>query len=161
MLAALAYLGADVYAIESFGSHFLRERGYKVFRTLDEIPKGLLFDGIVTIDVLEHLTTPWNELKRFMEICKTNSFVYIATPNVGGLNARIYGSRWREALNPSHLVLFTPRSLEQVLASCGYKRYRRLRWFIRYSRNPALLLLRYPLQASRLDGELRYLAWNS
>jgi len=161
MLTALAELGADVYAIEPFGYQFLASKGFSTFRTLDEIPEGVIFDGIVTIDVIEHLYAPWNELRRFSEILKDSGWVYIATPNACGLNAKIFRSGWQEVLKPGHLIFFTPCSLEAVLTYCGMTRSRRLRWFIKYSDNPIRALLHYFLQALYLGGELNYLAWKS
>ena len=161
MLTALAELGADVCGVEPFGYQFLKERGFTTFRTLDEVPKGLTFDGITMIEVIEHLPAPWNEIRRFSEILKDSQWTYIATPNACGLNARVSRSSWREVLKPGHLIFFTPRSLETILTNCGMARYRRLPWFIHYSKNPIRILLHYILQALYLDGELRYLAWKS
>src|SRR5205823_4085133 len=84
MLTALKELGADVCAIEPFGYQFLENKGFITFRTLDEIPVGIIFDGIVAIDVIEHLYAPWNELRRFLEILKDSGWVYISTVNAGG-----------------------------------------------------------------------------
>jgi hypothetical protein len=161
MLTALEELGADVCAIEPFGYEFLKSGGFRTFRTLDEIPKGVIFDGIVAIDVIEHLYAPWNELQRFSELLKTSGWVYIATPNAYGLNAKVFRSGWREVLKPGHLVFFTPCSLETVLKNCGLIRYRQLRWFIKYSDDPFHTVLHYFLQALDLGGELSYLAWKS
>ncbi len=161
MLTALEELGADVYAVEPFGYQFLESRGFVTFRTLDEIPEGVVFDGIVAIDVMEHLYAPWNELRRFSQILKDSGWVYIATPNACGLNAKIFRSGWQEVLKPGHLIFFTPRSLQAVLTRCGMRRSRRLRWFIKYNDNPVRTLLHYFLQTLGLGGELSYLAWKS
>lgn len=159
MLTALEELGAEVHALEPFGGEYLRQQGFRTFRNVDELPEGLSFDGIVSIDVIEHLAMPWSELTRFKSILTETGWVYIATPNANGLNARLFGSEWREALKAGHLVFFTPRSLGLALRHCGYTCHRRLKWFFGYSRSYIRTGRDYLLQSLRLDGELRYLAF--
>jgi len=156
-LTALSELGADVYGVEPFGYESLIERGFKMFRTLDEIPEGLTFDGIITMDVVEHLTSPWDEIKRLDSLLNTGGFLYISTPNADSLRAKIEGDKWREAMRPGHFVLFTGDSLEKMLDRAGCKNRKRLRWYINYTKNSIHNLLVYFLQAVHIDGELRYL----
>lgn len=157
VLTALSELGADVYGVEPFGYEGLVERGFKMFRTLDEIPEGLTFDGIITMDVVEHLGSPWEEISRFNPLLNEGGFIYISTPNADCLRAKIEGEKWREALRPGHFVLFTGDSLEMMLDRLGYKNRKRLRWYIKYNGNNIHNLLGYILQTARIDGELRYL----
>lgn len=157
MLTAFAKLGADVFGIEPFGYEYLEKRGFTAFRTLDELPKQLAFDGVVMEDVLEHIITPWNELKRLKEHLTGCGWIFISTPNASGFSAKAFRSKWPEAVKLGHLYFFTPSSLETLLANCAYARCRRLRWFIRYSKNPIHEFIHYSLQAFYLDGELKYL----
>jgi len=159
MLTALSELGADAYGIEPFGNEYLKKQGFNIFRSLDELPQGSTFDGVVSIDVVEHLPTPWNEIKRCRDFLTPSGWLYIATLNSQGLNARVYRSKWREVVKRGHLMFFTPRSLASILAACGYERCRRLRWFVQYDNSKAHTSLHYVLQALYLDGELRYLAF--
>jgi SAM-dependent methyltransferase len=156
-LTALSELGADVYGVEPFGYDGLVEKGFKMFRTLDEIPEEFTFDGIITMDVVEHLESPWEEIKGFSRLLKEDGFIYISTPNVGSLRAKIEGEKWREAVRPGHFVLFNQDSLENMLERLGYKSMKRLRWYLKYDQNNIHKLLGYILQTVRIDGELRYL----
>jgi len=61
MLKALMELGAKVVGIEPYGLDFLRAQGFEAYEDISEV-KGN-FDGIVTIDVIEHLRNPWDILK--------------------------------------------------------------------------------------------------
>jgi len=160
-MAALSELGADVYGVEPFGYENLQNQGFKIFRTLEEIPNNLTFDGIVTRDVIEHLRTPWFEIQKFNDLLVENGFIYIATPNADSLRAKIHGEKWREAVKAGHVVLFTPYCLETVLDLSGYKGYERLKWFIQYSKNPLRNILQYALQTFHIDGELHYLVRKS
>jgi hypothetical protein len=40
------------------------------------------------------------------------------TPNIGGLQARLFGSEWRSAI-PDHVTLFDKITLERLLAGAG------------------------------------------
>ena len=159
MLAALSELGADVYAVDPFGYEYLRQKGFKAYRSLDEVPQGLHFDGIVTMDVIEHLHEPWKEISRLRTLLDPSGWIYISTPNAGGIKARILGPRWREAKKDVHLMFFTPLGLETILSRCGFARHQRVKWFIRFSKNPFDVAMHYSFQALSIDGVLRYLAW--
>jgi len=159
MLRALRHLGAYVVAIEPFGYARLQAQGFSVFRSVAELPTGLELDGIVTLDVIEHLPTPWATLRDLGALLRTGGWMFTATPNGHSLAARVHGPRWRDATNPGHLVVLSPKSLATALAAAGFTRYARLRWFIRYDDRVGRRFVHWGLQAARMDGELRYLAW--
>ncbi len=160
MMAALQELKGDVYAVEPFGWEYLERNGLRTWRSVDQVPPDLMFHGITTIDVVEHLPTPWTELNKLKNLLVASGWIYISSPNAKGLNARVYGSNWREAAKPGHLTFFTPSSIESMLTKCGFCDPRRLRWLIPYSANPAYRCLHYLLQCLRIDGELRYIAFS-
>lgn len=155
---ALAELGAAITAVEPFGHQHLRQQGIRVYPDLQQLPAEARFDGIVCLDVLEHLTAPWETLLRLRGRLAENGWIFLATPNPAGLNARLRGPRWREARKPGHLMFFDSPALERLLQRCGYPVYRRLVWTIAYSGGALGKLQDYSLQIARLDGELRYLA---
>lgn len=84
-------------------------------------------------------------------------WIYVATGNPVGLNAK--KGRWREARKQGHLLFPHPRTMERILRGAGFQRIRRLRWLIRFKRNPVKVGVHYLMQLLGLDGELRYLAW--
>jgi len=159
MVAALRDLGANVCAVEPFGHRYLQQEGFPAVPSLDALPRGAKFDGILAIEVIEHLPSPWKEIAALRQLLKESGWLFVTTPNAAGLNAKLRGSRWREAQKPGHVVFFTPRNLESLLARCGYRCHRRLRWFIGYSSKPLRVWRDYTLQLLRLDGELRYMAF--
>jgi 2-polyprenyl-3-methyl-5-hydroxy-6-metoxy-1,4-benzoquinol methylase len=158
MATALIELNADVYAIEPFGYDFLVSQGIKAFKSIDELPPDLLFDGVVSISVLEHLDAPWKQMAEIRARLKPSGWAYLATPNAHGLTARWNGDDWREAMRPGHLLLLTPESIARMIKSTGYSRYERLKWYVAY-RPGIRTYLGYVLQMLHLDGELRYLAF--
>jgi SAM-dependent methyltransferase len=159
MVKALRDLGAETYAVEPFGYHQLRAQGFSVFRSLLDLPADLRFDGIVTLDVLEHVPLPWETIGQLHALLKPRGWIFVATPNNRSLAARMRGADWSDASNPGHLVVLSPRSLLLALETGGFRRVRRQTWFIRYADSIERRLIHWCLQAARIDGELRYVAW--
>jgi SAM-dependent methyltransferase len=160
MAAALQTAGARVIAVEPYAYEYCRGLGIETYRSLEEVPSGLTFDGIVTIDVIEHLRKPWLDLLTLRRFLRPGGWLYISTLNASGLNARLSRGRWREALKIDHFSFFSPEILERMFWEAGYINCKRLRWRVRYNRNPARALLNMVLQSTGLEGELRYVCYN-
>lgn len=156
MLEALRGVGARAVGVEPHGFEYLQSKGFKVYRTLPEVPGT--WDGIVMIDVFEHLEKPWETLTSLRNLLAEDGWIYIATPNPVGLNARINKGRWREARKPAHLVFPHPSTMEKMLIHAGFRRIKRLRWLVRFHENPVKMVLNWAMQVGGLDGELKYLA---
>ena len=159
MAETLNELGAEVSCLEPFGHEFLRSRGFEVYRSLQEISARERFDGAVMIDVWEHLSEPWKVLRKLCTLLGPGGWVLVAAPNPLGLNARMSGGHWREAKKRVHLLFPGPGTMQQVLIHSGFATYRRLKWVVRTTDNPARHLLHLGLQICGFEGELRYLAW--
>jgi SAM-dependent methyltransferase len=159
LLQALAENGAEVTAVEPFGYKELCARSLPAYRSLDDLPQGVQFDGVVTVDVIEHLARPWEVLGRLQEFLKSTGWLFISTPNPHSLNSRLHGERWREAKKQGHLIFFSPQSMMLQLQQSGFSNARRLRWFTGYGKPPLERIVQYLLQGLGIDGELRYLAW--
>jgi 2-polyprenyl-3-methyl-5-hydroxy-6-metoxy-1,4-benzoquinol methylase len=157
MLAALSELGASVYAVEPFGHDYLKNKGFEVFRSLNDLPCGILFDGIVTIDVIEHVFDPLDEICRLHKFLRVKGWFYIATPNSNGFSSCFLGKSWKQFTNPSHVYLFNDKSMKRVFTELGFTKFKRLNWFVRYSNNFIAMMFHFFLQLVRLDGEIRYL----
>ena len=157
MSRALRERGAEVFAVEPYGYDGLLAQGIDAYRTLDDLPASSPFDGAVCLEVVEHLTAPWAELKKLRSTLKPSAWILVTTPNVTGLNARLNAEHWREARKPGHVVWFAPRTLELLLMRAGFPRCRRLKWHMGSRGSPARLP-RWALQLLGLDGRLQYLA---
>lgn len=157
MLKALRDLGAEIYCIEPFGHEFLREEGFRAFRSLSELPENIRFDGIISLDVIEHVPVPWAIYGDMQKYLAEDGWLYISTPNAGGINAQYFRSKWREFYNRGHLFFFTQKTLELTLKKSGYNNIKKLQWFINYHRGVLPSLLHWLLQFMHQDGELRYL----
>jgi SAM-dependent methyltransferase len=159
MALELEALGASVWAVEPYGYTELKTLGVRVVRDESELPQDARFDGIVGMQVIEHLTSPGGRLSRLRTLLVDGGWILLSTPNRNGMNARIAGGGWREAQKPSHLLLFDERSIRRLLEDAGYSGFRRLRWLHGYGRSGLRWCLPHVLQCVRLDGELTVLAY--
>ncbi len=159
MLTALSEAGAAVWGVEPYGYDLLVAQGHRVYRRIEDLPPKMRFDGIVSLEVIEHLVNPWQELAQLQKILQDSGWLLLTTPNPRGLNARLSRAKWREARKPGHLMFFPPYTMEAILAKAGFSACQRQRWFIRYYGNTIKGFLQWLLQLAHLDGSLRYLAW--
>jgi len=81
---------------------------------------GLSFDAIAMSDVLEHVYDPLEALCRANELLRDGGLVAITTPNIAGLAALIFRSRWPH-LKAEHQFYFSPRTLSDLLIRAGFR----------------------------------------
>jgi len=88
---------------------------------LEEIkfPNGS-FNAVLASHLIEHLNDPRSFLTEVHRILKEDGRVFITTPNIDGLQSRLYGGKWRSAIF-DHLYLFSIRTLKNLLKSTGFK----------------------------------------
>jgi SAM-dependent methyltransferase len=105
--------GWEVVGVEPsrWAAERARARGVEV---VDE-PSGR-FDALVLGDVIEHLPEPGTALRHVAP----GGLVWIATPDAGSRLARVLGRRWWSVI-PTHLHLFTRRSLRALLERHGFE----------------------------------------
>jgi SAM-dependent methyltransferase len=113
------------------------------------------FDVITFWDVVEHLRSPAEFLKRARRLLAPGGMVLIKTP---GFNPRtyplirLYPRLANTALGtPGHIQLYTPRSLQTLLARCGLGRVEWLDTVNLHSRPPTRSLRR---RLGRLSGKV-------
>lgn len=159
MLTTITQKGAEVIAIEPFGFDYLLQNGVTVFADLTTLPK-MKFDGIYSVQVLEHLPKPWELLQDLYHYLKPGGWLYISTIYAQSLNARLTRGNWREAKNVAHLNFFTTTSLELFLKNAGYGGIRRVTAPISYPHKKGIVCqLDQAIQKLNLGGELCYMAW--
>jgi len=162
MSEALGALGAQVTAVEPYGQPNSAAGLIDVFARLEDVPRATPFDGIVCLQVIEHLPQPRPLLAALRQRLADGGWLLLTTPNAASLRARLTGQRWTEVRKPGHVVLFTDRSLRALLDSLGgWHDVRRPAWRIQYTRQPLAGWLQVLLQRADLGGDLRCLAFNS
>ena len=101
-----------------------------VCEVTDESYRPGQFDFVHMSHVIEHVDSPTATLARVAELVKPGGLLYIETPNVASLGARIWGPRWFALDSPRHLWLFTPDTLVRALEVAGFRvnRFATLVW---------------------------------
>ncbi|MBN2370247.1 MAG: class I SAM-dependent methyltransferase [Vicinamibacteria bacterium] len=78
------------------------------------------FDVVTMNDVIEHLTDPRSCLEKARRLLHAQGLLYIVTPNIASLSARLLRGRWW-GLRPAHLYYFSPKTLKAMLAETGFE----------------------------------------
>jgi SAM-dependent methyltransferase len=95
-------------------------KGLDVFHgTLDELPAGRRWDVVFLSHVIEHVLDPVATMARVRELLAPGGVAYVETPNVGALDARLFGEDWGLVHHPRHLYLFTRATLRRLLEGAG------------------------------------------
>ena len=76
---------------------------------------GLSVDILTSFEVLEHTNTPHALLKDPLMRLRSGGLFYLTTPNFNSILRHLEKNRFRILGYPEHLVIYTPKSLEQLL----------------------------------------------
>lgn len=79
------------------------------------------YDLIVGWMVLEHLHDPVGALKLLNSWSKPGGWIVLSVPNAESIEFRLFKQRWYALHLPAHLYHFTPNTLNNLLAECGWK----------------------------------------
>jgi SAM-dependent methyltransferase len=129
----VSYLNSDGYNAtgiersEHARNYALLHRELNILRSMDEIADGSV-DLITMIEVIEHLPDPFKEMEHIYEKLSSNGALFITTPNLNGLRARMERGNWREATKKFHVVLFNLSSLQKLLKKSGFKDIKQVRF---------------------------------
>jgi 2-polyprenyl-3-methyl-5-hydroxy-6-metoxy-1,4-benzoquinol methylase len=97
--------------------------------TMDDLDPELdgMFDVITVGHVIEHTHDPVAALTAARRVLKPGGMLWIGTPNLGSLGARVFRARWRALEPPRHLVVFTGSALTLALHRAGFTDVRPVR----------------------------------
>ncbi len=126
-LALAREAGFAVYGVEPDPVAAAQARGQGVAvreRLVDYVEAGRRFQRITMNHVIEHVHDPVATLRMCFDLLVDGGELYIATPNIDALGAKVYGSAWRGLEPPRHLVLFTVAGSTETLAELGFDRIR-------------------------------------
>jgi 2-polyprenyl-3-methyl-5-hydroxy-6-metoxy-1,4-benzoquinol methylase len=79
------------------------------------------YDLITSYHVIEHLLDPVLTLSRFHDLLKPGGVLFLETPNIDSLGARIRGKNWSHIIPPEHIVYFGLNSLAYSLRQAGFE----------------------------------------
>jgi SAM-dependent methyltransferase len=93
--------------------------GAQVTATLDDLPQGLCFDAIVSMDVLEHVPSPRSLLQQLLSRLKPGGLLVITTGDGGNALWRLVGARWWYCYFPEHIAFISRRWLQYHVPRLG------------------------------------------
>jgi 2-polyprenyl-3-methyl-5-hydroxy-6-metoxy-1,4-benzoquinol methylase len=106
-----------------------RVRGVPIFAgTLEEarFPRES-FQAVHFSHLIEHVPDPRGFLREVAGILAPGGRAVITTPNIDGLQARLFRGGWRSAI-ADHLVLFSPGTLRRLVVEAGFRVERTVTW---------------------------------
>jgi SAM-dependent methyltransferase len=93
-----------------------RSRGLEVFcGTLEEYRTDQQYDVVFMSHVIEHVLDPVATVAIIERLLAPGGVLYLETPNVGSLDARVWKSRWGLIHYPRHLYLFDRSTITRLL----------------------------------------------
>jgi SAM-dependent methyltransferase len=124
-LLALREAGWRVNGLEIDGSAVgaARAAGLDSVRQGDLLSAGYpdeRFDVVRFWHVLEHLSSPREQLQEARRILRPGGALVVGVPNFASLLSRRAGDRWFYLDVPRHLWHFTPGSLRALTSECGF-----------------------------------------
>lgn len=79
------------------------------------------FDVVTAFDIIEHVQNPANFLRELREILKPGGVLAISSPDTGHFLRYLMGSKWPMLQPMQHTVLFSRRSIADLLERCGFQ----------------------------------------
>jgi len=80
------------------------------------------YDLITNYHVIEHLLDPVKMLQTCYRLLSPQGVLFVETPNIKSLGARIRGAKWSHIIPPEHIVYFSPGSIRYALHKAGFDR---------------------------------------
>jgi 2-polyprenyl-3-methyl-5-hydroxy-6-metoxy-1,4-benzoquinol methylase len=125
LLEAMRERGWQVRGVDlcpESAAYAAQHRGVEVFSgTLGEarFPEAS-FHAVHFSHLIEHVPSPRGLLAEVRRILLPEGLAVVTTPNVDGLQARLFRGLWRSAI-ADHLTLFSVRTLRRLLAESGFR----------------------------------------
>jgi len=83
--------------------------------------QGRVFDVVVMNDFLEHVGDPVAVVRAARELLAPSGVLFITTPDVGAMVARLAGRRWLHLKPNEHLLYFDRRTITTLLEHTGFR----------------------------------------
>lgn len=78
------------------------------------------FDAVILHHVFEHIYDPRGALRIISELLKENGILLMSLPDIGSLEARVFGRYWRGLDLPRHVVHYSRATIEKTVCDAGF-----------------------------------------
>ncbi len=85
----------------------------------EELPEDKRFDVCCLWDTIEHVRSPELIIAKISREMNDGGVLALTTGDIGSLNARMRGRKWRQVHPPTHLHYFNPRSMTALMEANG------------------------------------------
>lgn len=132
LLADMKRRGWDAEGVEicaPAADYGIRERALSIFKgPLEEADfQDKTFDIVHLSHVIEHVNDPGAFVRDIFRILKPGGYIICTTPNIQGLQARLFKEEWRSVI-PDHLFLFSVKNLRRLLKESGFTKFQHRTW---------------------------------
>ncbi len=84
--------------------------------------QGVEFDVITSIEVIEHINNPVQEMQLIHAKLRAGGLFYCTTPNFNALSRFYLRDKYNIISYPEHLSYYTPGTLSKLMHSTGFKK---------------------------------------
>ena len=105
------------YGVEPGNWH---EMDKNIVKDVDHLPKDIRFDVIVAYDVLEHLSSPVEMLKKLRKLANHGAVIHCSFPNRDSLHAGLRRGKWSMIRPVGHLHYFSSKSVRRMFEGSGW-----------------------------------------
>ncbi len=79
------------------------------------------YDIITINQFIEHVSNPNDVIRNSFNLLKKHGLIYIATPNIDSISAKVLGLQFDHLIPPEHLGYFSKRTLSRLVTSNRFK----------------------------------------
>jgi ubiquinone/menaquinone biosynthesis C-methylase UbiE len=101
------------------------------------------FDVVTVQDVIEHIKYPVKEINEIYRILKPGGFVFLVTPDIDGLWAKLLKDKWYHYKPKEHIMYFSQKTIRKLLKNAEFKNVETRRTYHIMSLEYILNRLRY------------------
>ena len=115
---------AEGVEISAFMSQYAQRSGLRVFEgAFEEYAEkaDAAFDMVTVWDVFEHLRDPRKDLCKIHRLLKRGGCLVMTTPAIDSLPHFLFRERWMGFKEEEHLFFFSKKTMNSLLAQCGFK----------------------------------------
>jgi 2-polyprenyl-3-methyl-5-hydroxy-6-metoxy-1,4-benzoquinol methylase len=83
-----------------------------------------MFDVVVSMEVLEHINNPLEEINNIYKLLRKGGLFYFTTPNFNALERYLLKSDYNIISYPEHLCYYTKKTINYLLTNNGFRKKR-------------------------------------